>query len=64
MEWTKWLEVLRAAKPNSWLAFSEDESRLVASGETYSQVVKEAEAAGEKEAVILKVPATWSSMAF
>jgi predicted RNase H-like HicB family nuclease len=50
------IKVLREAKPGSWLAFSEDESRVVAYGSSYDEVVKAAEDAGEKEPVITRVP--------
>jgi len=34
------LELLRSAPLNSWIALSEDESRIVATGATYSEVVE------------------------
>lgn len=37
------VRILREAKPNSWVAFSEDESKVVAYGDTWAQVVKAAE---------------------
>ena len=64
MEAKERLEILKAATPNTWIAFSEDESRVVASGKTYSQVVEAAQNAGEAEPVVVKIPENWSSMAF
>ena len=58
------VRVLREAKPDSWVAFSEDESKVVAYGESYSQVVKAAETLGETEPVIVKVPENWNSKVF
>ena len=58
------VRILRDAKPNSWIAFSEDESKVVAYGDSYSQVVKAAENAGEKEPVIVKTPDTWAARVF
>jgi hypothetical protein len=58
------VRILREAKPNSWIAFSEDESKVVAQGESYSQVVEAAENAGEKEPVIVKTPDSWSARVF
>ncbi len=58
------VRLLREAKPNSWVAFSEDESKVVAYGDTYSEVVQAAENVGEKEPVIVKVPTTWASKVF
>jgi hypothetical protein len=56
------VRILRAAKPNSWVAFPEDESRVVAYGDSYSEVVRAAESVGETEPVIVKIPETWSSI--
>lgn len=64
MESNERLEILRTAKPNSWVAFSEDESRVVARGDTYAQVVKAAQDAGEEDPVVIKIPESWTSMAF
>ena len=58
------VRILREAKPNSWVAFSEDESRVVAYGDCYSEVVKTAENVGEKEPVIVKTPENWASKVF
>lgn len=58
------VRILREAKPDSWIAFSEDESKVVAYGDSYSQVVKAAENVGEKEPVIVKTPENWSPKVF
>jgi hypothetical protein len=58
------VRILREAKPNSWVAFSEDESKVVAYGESYFEVVKAAESAGEKEPVIVKTPENWASKVY
>jgi hypothetical protein len=58
------VRILREAKPNSWVAFSEDESKVVAYGDSYSQVVKAAECVGENEPVVVKIPENWSSKVF
>jgi len=58
------IRILREAKPNSWIAFSNDESRFIAYGESYAAVVKAAELAGENEPVIVKTPDQWSSRVF
>jgi Family of unknown function (DUF5678) len=55
------VKILRDAKPNSWVAFSGDESKVLAYGDTYSDAVKAAEKLGESEPVIVKVPDNWSS---
>ena len=56
------VRILREAKPNSWVAFSEDESKVVAYGDSYSEVIRAAESVGEMEPVIVKIPETWSSI--
>jgi hypothetical protein len=58
------VRLLREAKPNSWVAFSGDESKVVAYGDPYSDVIKAAENVGEKEPVIVKIPETWASKVF
>jgi hypothetical protein len=56
------LDILRAAAPNSWLAFSSDEARLVASGVSYAEAIKGAENSGENDPVLVKVPEEWSPL--
>lgn len=58
------VRILRDAKPNSWVAFSEDESKVVAYGDSYSQVVKAAEDLGETEPLIVKTPENWHPKVF
>ncbi|HMC32387.1 MAG TPA: DUF5678 domain-containing protein [Candidatus Angelobacter sp.] len=54
------LELLRSAPLNSWVALSQDESRIVATGTTYSEVVELSERAGETDPLIIKTPEQWS----
>ena len=56
------LDLLRSAPLNSWVALSEDESRIVAIGENYSEVVTKSDAAGEADPIILKTPAMWAPL--
>lgn len=58
------LKILREAEPGSWVAFSEDESQVVAYGNSYDEAVKAAEDAGEKEPVITRVPLDWVARVF
>jgi hypothetical protein len=51
--------VLRSAPLDSWIALSEDESRIVAVGHTYSEVSERSDAAGEADPIILKTPTAW-----
>lgn len=56
------LEALKNAPRNGWAAFSEDEERLVAYGNTYDEVVERSEKNGVNEPVIVKVPPTWNDL--
>lgn len=58
------IKALREAEPGSWLAFSEDESRVVAHGSTYDQVVAAADKAGEPNPVITMIPNDWHERVF
>jgi hypothetical protein len=58
------IKILREAAPGSWVAFSEDESRVVAYGTSYDEAVKAAEDAGEREPVITRVPLDWTARVF
>jgi hypothetical protein len=53
--------LLRSAPLNSWVAFSADESRIIATGTTYSEVIELSEHAGETDPLIIKTPEQWSS---
>ena len=57
------VQILREAKPNSWIALSADESRMVGRGSTYAEAVAEAKEKGETDPVILKTPDDWSPRA-
>jgi len=50
---------LRKAPLDSWVALSEDESQIIAVGSTYDEVVRNSEAAGVSDPVILKMPSVW-----
>jgi hypothetical protein len=56
------LKVLQSAPLDSWIALSEDESRIVAVGSDYREVSDKADAAGENDVLILKIPASWDSL--
>ena len=57
------LELLRSAPLNSWIALSEDETRIVATGATYSEAVERSEREGVSNPLILKTPEQWSPLA-
>lgn len=53
------VKVLRDAPPNSWIAFSENEDRVVATASSYEEAVSLAEAQGEEDPVLMKTPDEW-----
>jgi hypothetical protein len=58
------IKILREAAPGSWVAFSNDESRVVAYGKTYDEAVSAAEETGESDPVITRVPTDWVARVF
>jgi hypothetical protein len=58
------IKALREAEPGSWIAFSQDESRVVGHGKTYDEVVAAAEKAGESNPVITRIPSDWAARVF
>jgi hypothetical protein len=56
------LEALRSAPLDSWVALSEDESRIVAVGATYAEVAENSERAGVADPLIVKIPAKWAPL--
>jgi hypothetical protein len=53
------LDLLRKAPLDSWIALSGDETRIVAVGATYEEVVRKSDLAGESDPVLLKTPKGW-----
>lgn len=58
------IKALRETEPGNWVAFSHDESKVVARGKTYDEAVAAAEKAGEPEPVITLVPTDWVARVF
>lgn len=58
------VRILSEAKPNSWVAFSSDESELVGRGATYSEAVEDAEKHGEPDPLLIKIPDNWEPRVF
>lgn len=56
------IKALLAAPPGGWVAFSADEERVVAYGNSYDEVVAKAGENGEPDPVITKVPPSWSTL--
>lgn len=53
------LNLLRSAPLNKWIALSDDESKIVAVGETYGEVSALSDIAGVSDPIILKTPQEW-----
>lgn len=58
------VRILQEAKPNSWVAFSSDESKLVGCGDTYADAVKDAEKHGEADPLLVRIPTDWAPRVF
>lgn len=56
------LETLRSAPLDSWIALSEDESKIIAVGSTYGEAVAKSEQAGVNDPLIVKIPPDWSPL--
>lgn len=56
------INALLNAPPDGWVAFSKDETALVAYGASYDEVVSKAEAQGESDPVVVKVPSDWKDL--
>ena len=52
-------EALQSAPLDKWVALSEDESKIVAVGSTYSEAVANSENAGVSYPVMIKTPKVW-----
>ena len=58
------VRILREAKPNSWLALSSDESKVVGRGDSYAEAVEQADKHGEADPVLIKIPDSWEPRVF
>ena len=54
---------LSQAPLNSWIALSDDETRLIAQGPTYQAVAEKLDKLGDDTSVILKTPPSWHPLA-
>ena len=58
------VRILNSAKPNSWVALSSDESKMVEQGDTYADAVEDAEKHGETDPLLIKIPDNWAPRVF
>lgn len=56
------IATLLNAPLNGWVAFSENEERLVAYGMTYDEVVGKSEELGVSDPVVVKIPEAWTDL--
>jgi len=54
------IKALKAAPPDGWAAFSDDERNLVFYGSTYDEAVANAEKGGVDDPVLVKIPESWT----
>jgi len=50
------VRVLREATPGTWIAFSEDESKVVGCGSSHEEAVQQAANAGVPDPILIKTP--------
>lgn len=55
-------QILKESAPNSWIALSEDESRVVGRGSTYFEAIENARESGEEDPLLLKMPEAWNDL--
>jgi hypothetical protein len=53
------LKALRDAPLDSWIALSEDESKIVAVGKSFEEVTRNSERAGVENPLVIKTPKSW-----
>ena len=58
------VRILSEAKPNSWVALSSDESRVVGRGDSYEQAIEDAQKHGEDDPLLIKIPDNWEPRVF
>jgi TPP-dependent indolepyruvate ferredoxin oxidoreductase alpha subunit len=57
------VSALREAPLNSWIALSDDETRVIAAGASYQEVADELDRMGDESSVIVKTPPSWELLA-
>ena len=53
------IKILQEVPKDSWVVFSEDESKFLGYGSTYEEAVLQAEKRAESEPVLVKIPENW-----
>jgi hypothetical protein len=58
------VKALKEAPLDSWVVLSEDETGIVAVGQDFETVAREAEANGISEPVLIRTPKDWTARIF
>ncbi len=53
------IAALRSVPPNVWVALSDDETKVIATGATYEEAVLGSERAGVSDPILIKTPEKW-----
>lgn len=56
-------QALMGSEPGTWVALSEDETRVVRRGATFEEAASAAEAGGEPDPVLVLIPENWAPIA-
>lgn len=56
------MKALRSAPLDSWVALSDDESTVVAVGNSYAEVVQNSAKEGVDDPIVLKTPPRWAPL--
>jgi hypothetical protein len=55
-------KILKGATPDTWIALSPDETKIVGRGKAYGDALAEAERNGETDPVLIKVPPQFTEL--
>lgn len=58
------VELMRSAPKASWIALSNDESRILAVGKTFAEADEAAQKTGEQDYFLTRTPDVWASRVF
>jgi len=58
------LKALASAPLDKWVALSEDETRIVAEGDSFEEAASQAEKNGVSDPILVKTPQDWTPRVF
>lgn len=53
------ITALRSVPPNLWVALSDDETKVIATGATYEEAAQASDRAGVPDPIMIKTPLKW-----